>query len=97
MRIIKLGTLKTFWRSNKDSEQPLRSWYQEAKQARWNSPGEVKNKYVTASILKDKRVVFNIAGNKYRLVVRINYDYKLIYIRFIGTHSEYDKINAEKI
>ena len=97
MRVIALGTLKTFWRSNKDSEQSLKSWYQEAKRARWNNPNEIKNKYIKASILKHNRVVFNIVGNKYRLVVRINYDYKIIYIRFIGTHSDYDKINVEKI
>jgi mRNA interferase HigB len=97
VRVIKLKTLLTFWNSKKDSEQPLKSWYQEAKHATWDNPNEVKIRYPMASILKYNRVVFNIAHNKYRLVVRINYDYKIIYIRFIGTHSEYDKINAEKI
>ena len=97
MRVIKLGTLKDFWRSNKDSEQPLKSWYQEAKHATWGNPNEIKTRYPKASILRYNRVVFDIAHNKYRLIVRINYDYKIIYIRFIGTHSEYDKINAEEI
>jgi mRNA interferase HigB len=99
VRVIAKGTLKDFWSVNeyRDSEQPLKSWYQEARQANWSNHNEVKVQYVNASILRYGRVVFNIAGNKYRLVVRINYDYKFVYIRFIGTHSEYDKIDAEKI
>jgi mRNA interferase HigB len=97
VRIIAIGTLRKYWSSNKDAEQPLKSWYQEAKQARWNNHNEIKNHYKNASILKHNRVVFNIAGNKYRLIVRINYEIQIIYIRFIGTHSEYDKIDAEKI
>jgi mRNA interferase HigB len=99
VRVIAKGTLKDFWSVNKyrDSEQPLKSWYQEAKQANWNNHNEIKAQYVNASILRYGRVVFNVAGNKYRLIVRINYLSKKVFIRFIGTHSEYDKIDAERI
>lgn len=87
------------WRSvsHKDAEQPLKSWFREAKKAKWNSANEIKAQYSSASILKNNRVIFNIAGNKYRLVVQINYRLKIVFIRFIGTHAEYDKIDAEKI
>ncbi len=97
MRILARGTLKDFWLNNSDSEQPLKAWFQEAKRAKWNNPNEIKAEYGTASILKINRVVFNIRDNKYRLVVRINYKYGRVLIRFIGTHKEYDKINAEEI
>lgn len=99
MRVIAKGTIRDFWcvRNYKDSEQPLRAWYQEARRADWNNYNEIKAQYRTASLIKGNRVVFNIAGNKYRLVVRINYKLKIVYIRFIGTHSDYDKIDVEKI
>jgi mRNA interferase HigB len=99
VRIIAKGTLSDFWRlkKNEESEQTLKAWYQEAKRANWNSPNDIKIQYKNASILKNSRVVFNIAGNKYRLVVRINYYFKIVYIRFINTHEEYDKIDAETI
>ena len=99
MRIIAKGTLKDFWSVNdyRDSEQPLKSWYQEVKRANWNNHNEVKAQYVNASILRYGRIVFNVAGNKYRLVAWINYKLKIVYIRFIGTHAKYDKIDAEKI
>ena len=97
MRIIAIKTLKDFWRKHKDAEQPLKSWYAEAKSSNWRTPGEIKKNYRTADILKNNRIVFNIKGNNYRLVVKINYKSNIIYIRFIGTHKEYDKINAEEI
>ncbi len=97
MRIIAVKTLKDFWSKHNDAEQPLRAWYAEAKKAEWKNPADIKKFYRTASIIKNNRVVFNIKGNDYRLVTSINYDFKIIYIRFIGTHKEYDKINAEKI
>ena len=97
VRIIAIKTLKDFWIKHKDSEQPLKAWYAEAKNADWKNPADIIKHYRTASILKNKRVVFNIKGNDYRLVTAINYDFKIIYIRFIGTHKEYDKINAEEI
>lgn len=72
----------------------MKAWYHEAEQAAWKSPNEIKRDYPSASILEDNRIVFNIKGNKYRLIVRINYKYGLVWIRFIGTHAEYDKIDA---
>jgi mRNA interferase HigB len=80
-----------------DSQQQLASWYREASNAEWESPTDIKIEYPGASFLQDNRVVFNIKGNKYRLIIKINYDYQMIWIRFIGTHAEYDKIDATKI
>ena len=99
MRIIAYKTIKQFWQysNHRDSEQPLRAWYYEVKQATWRSPHDIKTKYKRASILKNNRVIFNIAGNKYRLIVKIQYDLRRVFIRFIGTHDEYDKIKAETI
>jgi mRNA interferase HigB len=79
------------------AEKHLLAWYREAKAASWESWSDIKQKYKTASILQDGRVVFNICGNKYRIVVKINYKAKRVYIRFVGTHEEYDKINAQEI
>lgn len=89
--------MREFWEKHSDSEQQLKSWFQETSNAEWNSPNEIKIEYPSASILSNNRVVFNIKGNKYRLIVRINYDYKMAWIRFVGTHAEYDKIDANKI
>ena len=99
MRIFARKTLKAFWElpDYTDSEQPLKAWYDEATQANWKTPNEIKAQYKSASILKDSRVVFNIHGNKYRLIVKINYDFGVIYIRFVGTHKQYDKINANEV
>ena len=100
MRIISLSTLKRFW-GNKptyaDAIEPTLAWYRHTLQADWATPAEVKEDFRNASILKDGRVVFNIAGNKYRLVVWINYAYRVVYIRFIGTHTQYDKIDVQTI
>ena len=95
--IISRKALREHWEARPASEEQLRAWYAEAKAASWSSPAEVKAKYRSASILKGGRVVFNICGNKYRLVVRINYDYHVVFIRFVGTHREYDKIDADTI
>jgi len=89
--------LREFWEKHSDSEQQLKSWFQETSNAEWNSPNDIKIEYPSANILSNNRVVFNIKGNKYRLIVRINYDYKMAWIRFVGTHAEYDKIDANKI
>jgi mRNA interferase HigB len=89
--------LREFWEKHSDSEQQLKSWFQETSNAEWNSPNDIKIEYPSASILSNNRVVFNIKGNKYRLIVRINYDYKMAWIQFVGTHAEYDKIDANKI
>ena len=100
MRIIALSALKAFWEKNpkhSDAIDPTLAWYRYALNADWNTPTDVKRDFGTASILKDGRVVFNIASNKYRLVVWINYAYQVIYIRFIGTHAQYDKIDAQTI
>ncbi len=97
MRIIAIKKLKKFWQKHPDSEQSLRAWYFEAVNAGWKKPSDITKLYRTASILPNNRVVFNIKGNDYRLVTAINYNYKIVYLRFIGTHKEYDRINAEEI
>ena len=97
MRVISKKILREFWEKHSDSEQQLKSWFQETSNAEWNSPNDIKIEYPSASILSNNRVVFNIKGNKYRLIVRINYDYKMAWIRFVRTHAEYDKIDANKI
>lgn len=97
MRVIAKKTIRDFWEQHNDCEQQLKAWYQEAEQSEWKSPNDIKIDYPSASILEDSRVVFNIKGNKYRLIVKINYHYKMVWIRFIGTHAEYDKIDATKI
>lgn len=97
MRVIAKKTLRDFWEKHPDSEQQLKSWYQEADSATWKNPNALKKEYPSASIIGDNRVVFNIKGNDYRLIVKINYDYQMIWVRFVGTHAEYDKINANKI
>lgn len=97
MRVIKRKTLQDFWEKYPLSEQPLTAWYTEAIHSTWNTPNDIKEKYASADILPDNRVVFNIGGNKYRLIVKIAYKMQLVFIRFVGTHSEYDNINAETI
>lgn len=100
MRIIALSTLKAFWENNpaySDSIEPTLAWYRHALKADWDSPTAIKEDFRNASILKNGRAVFNIAGNKYRLVVWINYVYRVVYIRFIGTHAQYDKIDVQTI
>jgi mRNA interferase HigB len=97
LRIIAKKILRDFWETHPDSEQQLTAWYQETSKAEWITPNKIKIEYPSASFLADNRVVFNIKGNHYRLIVKINYDYQMIWIRFIGTHPEYDKINAKTI
>lgn len=97
MRIIAKKILRDFWLNHSDCEQQLKSWFQEASNAEWKSPNEIKNEYPSASILGNNRIVFNIKGNNYRLIVKISFDYQMMWIRFIGTHAEYDKIDATKI
>lgn len=100
MRIIALSTLKAFWSEHPeyaDSTDQTLAWYRHTLKADWATPADVKQDFRKASILKDGRVVFNIAGNKYGLVVWINYAYKVVYIRFIGTHAQYDKIDVQTI
>ena len=99
MRIISVGTLKAFWEqpAYRDAEQPLRAWVTVVRAARWANPPAVKRMFNSADILRDGRVIFDIGGNKYRPVVWVNYHYGVVYVRFIGTHRQYDKIDAQTI
>jgi mRNA interferase HigB len=97
MRIIARKTLKAFWASYPDAEQPLKAWFKSARQANWKTPQDVKALYRNATILQNGRVVFNIAGNKYRLVAWINYAFKVVYVRFVGTHKQYDEIDVQTV
>jgi len=97
MRIIALGTLRIFWQKHANAEIPLRSWYASASRADWRSPADVKAAYRSASFVANNRVVFNIKGNEYRLVMAVHYNRGMMFVRFIGTHSEYDKIDAATI
>lgn len=99
MRIISRATLRDFWVNPQysDSEQALKSWFDEAKHANWQTPQDIKNQYRNASFVGNKRVVFNIHGNTYRLVVAVNYKFSMCYIRFIGTHKQYDAIDVHTV
>lgn len=97
MRIIARSTLRDFWQRHPDAEQPLLTWFRETRLRDWQGPKDIKKVFASASFLKDNRVVFNIGGNKYRLVVRVNYVVRQVYVRFVGTHADYDKIDAERI
>ena len=97
MRVIAKKILRDFWAKYPDCGQQLKSWYKETSEAIWKGPNDIKIEYPSASILEDNRIVFNIKGNNYRLIVRINYYYQMVWIRFIGTHSQYDRIDATKI
>lgn len=97
MRIIALSTLRAFWEKYPDAETPIRAWYALASRADWKTPANIKVAYQNASFTANNRVVFNIKGNDYRLVVAVRYDRRLMYIRFIGTHHQYDKIDVKTI
>lgn len=97
MRVIAKKILREFWEKHSDCEQQLKAWFQETSKTEWTNLNEIKVEYPSASIIGNDRIVFNIKGNKYRLIVKINFDYQMVWIRFIGTHSEYDKVNAKTI
>ena len=97
MRVIAKRTLKLFWEKHRDCEEQLKTWYEEAVDASWHNLNDIKKDYPYVSFLGDNRVVFNIKGNRYRLIVRINYKYKMVWVRFIGTHAQYDKIDVTTI
>ena len=97
MRIIALRALRDFWRKHPDAEVPLRSWYAAASRARWRSPADVKSAYRNASFIANNRIVFNVKGNDYRLVAAVHYNREMMFIRFVGTHREYDRIDASRI
>ena len=97
MHVIKKRSLVRFWLKHADARIPLSAWYKDAEAAEWKTPQEVKDRYRSADILPGNRIVFTIGGNKCRLVARVAYTAGLLYVRFVGTHAEYDKINAETI
>lgn len=97
MRVFARRTLREYWNDHSNAEQALKAWFSEAKHAQWEKTADITSNYPHASILPNNRVVFNIKGNNYRLVVKINYDYGQVFIRFVGTHGEYDKIDATTI
>ena len=96
IRIIAKRTLPEFWVRYPGAEESLLAWYREVEKEDWSKPSHVKDKYRNASFVGD-RVVFNIKGNDYRLVVKINYPYRVVYVRFVGTHKEYDAIDVEEV
>jgi mRNA interferase HigB len=97
MRVIAIGTIRDYWTEHPESEKSLRSWYVEICSAEWNTPHELKEQYRTASVLSDKRIVFNIAGNKHRLIVDIEFQLQIAFIVWIGTHEDYNHIDARTI
>jgi mRNA interferase HigB len=97
MRIISRKTLKEFWEKHADAEQPLKAWFAEASAARWTSFHDIRASYRSADVLPGNRVVFDIKGNRYRLVVKIHYNTGIIFVRFVGTHAEYDKVDCATI
>jgi mRNA interferase HigB len=97
MRIVAVKFLRSFWEERPNAKQPLKSWVDEARKAAWAQPSEIEEQYRSASILKNRRVVFNIKGNDYRLVVSVAYQCQAVYVKFIGTHKEYDAIDAETV
>jgi mRNA interferase HigB len=99
MRIIARKTLRTFWEKagHRDAEQPLKAWFSEAKKARWKRPQDIKDLYRSASFVGKERVVFNIGGERYRLVAALRCDLGILFVRFVGTHQQYDRIKAEEV
>lgn len=97
MKIVSLKILREFWILHPNAEQHLKAWVDEVKRATWTQPADIKAKYRSASILKNRRIVFNIKGNDYRLVVAVAYRFSAVYIKFIDTHAQYDAIDAETI
>lgn len=97
MHIVSIQTLRAFWETHPDAEQPLRAWYAVAKRAQWRTPAEIKADYRSASFLGNNRVIFNIKGNTYRLVVVAEYRKGRLFVRFVGTHADYDRIDPEVI
>ncbi len=97
MRIVAVSTWRDFWVRHSPAEQPLRAWYDEARRATWKAPQEIKARYASASFVGKNRVVFNIKGNDYRLVVAVSYSFQAVYIKFVGTHAAYDRIDASTV
>ncbi len=97
VRVIAIKTLRDFWATHPDAQQSLLAWYDEACKAVWTRPNDIKAHYASASILKNRRVVFNIKGNDYRLIVAVAYRLGIVYVKFIGTHEQYNAVNAQTI
>ena len=97
MQIIAKRTLKQFWEKHPDAETPLRTWHAMVEKAEWNSPADAKEISGTVDFVGDNRLIFNIGGNKFRLVVHVAYPFKRVLIKFVGTHKEYDEIDPEKV
>jgi len=97
MRVIAVSTLRAFWERHADAEQALKAWCEEVRHASWTQPADIKQQYRSASVLKNRRVVFNIKGNDYRLIVAVAYRLQIVYVKFVGTHKEYDAVDAETV
>ena len=97
MRVIAVSTLRAFWEHHPDAEQPLKAWYEEATSSTWTQPADINAQYRSATVLKNGRVVFNIKDNDYRLIVAIAYKLQIVYVKFVGTHKEYDAVDAETV
>ncbi len=97
MNVIAVRTLREFWQNHADAEEPLKAWYAEANAAEWDTPQHIKNRYPSADVVDDHRVVFNIKGNAYRLIVAVHFPTRIMFIKFIGTHAEYDKVDAATV
>ena len=97
MRVVSERTLRAFWERHPTAEKPLQAWLAEVKRADWATPAQVKTRFPNASIIRDSRVVFNIGGTRFRLVVWINYAHQAVYVKWFGTHAEYDRIDVERV
>lgn len=97
MKVVAVSTLRVFWERHADAEQPLKAWHDEARAAAWRGPRDIKRLHAGASFVGKNRVVFNIKGNSYRLIVAVAYRFQAVYIKFIGTHAEYDKVDAATV
>ncbi|MBP7568293.1 MAG: type II toxin-antitoxin system HigB family toxin [Burkholderiaceae bacterium] len=97
MRVISVKCLRDFWKRHPDAEQALRAWHDEASKADWKTPRHIKTRYASASFLGRNRVVFNIKGNDYRLIVAVAYRFSAVYVKFVGTHAQYDAVDAETV
>ena len=95
MRIFSKKILREYWEQHADAKPGLQAWYEETLRVEWQSPIDIKNSHANASIIADHRVVFNIQGNAYRLIVKVHYDRGFVYVRFVGTHADYDKVDAK--
>ena len=97
VRVIAVAALRAFWQKHPDAEQPLKAWFEEVTKASWSQPSDIKARYRSASVLKDRRMVFNIKGNEYRLIVATANRLLIVYVKFIGTHSEYGAVDAHTV